>query len=255
MIEPSAISAPVRGRAASPTMQQTYWSRFQTVARDILILLSVLSAFLIAYNVTYGFGTIVVGAPVFPAWQSINNGLLGVHIATAVPPLFLGFYAFAPASRRAGNRAHRWVGTAYCVCIWISAVTGLILASANTRGIGAQLGFGCLAVAWFVTTYVAYKTARAKDYVTHRVWMIRSFALTMAVLTVRPLFLFGPGTVEWYVLVTWLCWVPNLLLAEAYLRITHYSGHLALPRRRAQSSSAGFSTSRLSAESGVPAPR
>jgi uncharacterized membrane protein len=217
-------------RVVSVEFKQAAWSFFQTTARVVLIILAILTGLFIAYNVTYKFGTTMNGAPVFPEWKSVNNALLGVHIATAVPPLFIGFYAFSPVSRRAGNRGHRWLGTAYCVCIWISAVTGLILATANTRGIGAQLGFGCLAVAWFSTTYFAYTTARAKHYVTHRQWMIRSFALTMAVLTVRPLYIFGPTTDAWYVLVTWICWLPNLTLAEIYLRITHYTGKLAWPR-------------------------
>jgi hypothetical protein len=37
---------------------------------------------------------------------------------------------------------------------------------------------------------------------------------------------------EWYPLKTWLCWVPNLILAELYVRVTDFKGRLvrALPR-------------------------
>ena len=57
----------------------------------------------------------------------------------------------------------------------------------------------------------------------HRCWMIRSYALTFAAVTLRlelPLF-FIFGGMEYPVAssyVAWLCWVPNLFIAELYLR-------------------------------------
>jgi uncharacterized membrane protein len=177
----------------------------------------------------------MVAAAVTP-WQIVNKSLLGLHIVTAFPPLLVGFYLFFPESRKGGNRTHRWLGTVYCVAIWISAVAGLIMAAANSRGIVAQTGFGTLAVIWFSTTLFAYRTAREKDFIAHREWMIRSYAITLAVVTVRPLFLFGPPSGidadTWYAMVTWLCWLPNLLIAEAYVRSTNVTGRLAIGRGR-----------------------
>ena len=53
--------------------------------------------------------------------------------------------------------------------------------------------------------------------------MIRNFALTLAAVTLRnymPLMLlaFGPSFRQSYVTVSWLCWVPNLLVAEWLVR-------------------------------------
>ena len=178
------------------------------------------------------------GSPVVPGWQTLNNIILITHIVTAIPPLLLGLFAFSRQARSWSLRVHRWIGTIYCVAIWISAITGTLLAAANGHGIGAKLGFGLLGVAWFTTTLFAYTTARQKDLINHRRWMIRSFALTLAVVSVRPMFLFGPPAGldpnTWYVMVTWLCWVPNLLIGELYARATLYSGRLAAstPRRR-----------------------
>jgi hypothetical protein len=53
--------------------------------------------------------------------------------------------------------------------------------------------------------------------------MIRNLALTLAAVTLRnwmPLMLFG---LHWpfrpaYIIVSWLCWVPNLLIAEWLVR-------------------------------------
>lgn len=110
-----------------------------------------------------------------------------------------------------------------------------MLAVANPHGLWAKLGFGTLAVVWFVTTTFAYVTARRKDFAAHRVWMIRSFAVTLAVVSIRPMGLFGPllpgFTVdEWYVLLTWMCWVPNLMIGEIYARMTTPAGRLRLGR-------------------------
>ena len=67
--------------------------------------------------------------------------------------------------------------------------------------------------------------------------MIRSYGISLAVVTIR--FLGTPEGMtkaEWFPYLTWLCWVPNFLIAELYVRITNERGRLALvpkqkPRR------------------------
>ena len=186
------------------------------------------------------------GSPMWPSFPAFNLWVLIIHIATAIPPLFIGLIAFSSRARRWSWRVHRWIGTTYCMTIWISAITGGMLAAANEHGILAKMGFGTLAVVWFMTTYWAYTTARAKDFIAHRRWMIRSFAVTLAVVSVRPMFLFPPPfgleLETWYVMVTWLCWVPNLIAGEIYARVTMYSGRLELEKdlkRRERQGTAG----------------
>ncbi|MEM8635235.1 MAG: DUF2306 domain-containing protein [Pseudomonadota bacterium] len=170
------------------------------------------------------------GAPFFRNWQYGNWIILLIHVATAIPPLLIGPFAFSKKLRSKSVRWHRWIGVTYCLCIWISAVTGVMLATANTRGIVAQMGFSGLGITWFTTTWLAYTTARAKDIVAHRRWMLRSYAVTLAVVSIRPMFLidvpFGLSADDWYRLVTWMCWVPNLLIAETYIRITKPNARL-----------------------------
>jgi hypothetical protein len=59
-------------------------------------------------------------------------------------------------------------------------------------------------------------------FIEHRAWMIRSFALTFAAVTLRlylPLhLLFQVHFDDAYRAISFLCWVPNLLVAELYLR-------------------------------------
>jgi hypothetical protein len=58
--------------------------------------------------------------------------------------------------------------------------------------------------------------------------MIRSFALTLAAVTLRlylPLSrIAGIPFYDAYVPIAWLCWVPNLLVAETWLRLRRRGG-------------------------------
>ena len=74
----------------------------------------------------------------------------------------------------------------------------------------------------------------------HRRWMIRSFALTFAAVTLRlylPIFpLLGVSFLDGYRAVSFLSWVPNLIVAEIYLR-----GGFARRAAPAQTAHAGYS--------------
>jgi Predicted membrane protein (DUF2306) len=90
-------------------------------------------------------------------------------------------------------------------------------------GIKTHLGFATLGILTAMTTAIAYARIRAFDVSRHREWMIRSFALIFAAVTLRvelPLLIvaykgaFAPA----YAIVAWLCWIPNLAWAEWYVR-------------------------------------
>jgi hypothetical protein len=69
---------------------------------------------------------------------------------------------------------------------------------------------------------MAFIRIRVRDLVSHREWMIRSFALTLAAVTLRiylPVSLLsGVEFLDAYPVIAWACWVPNLLIAEAVIR-------------------------------------
>lgn len=185
------------------------------------------------------------GTQIVPGARRLNFAILSVHVGTAIPPLLIGLFAFSERARRFSIRIHRWIGTVYCVCIWISALTGIALAVGNTMGLASRLGFSTLGVLWFVTTYFAYRHARQKNIPLHRQWMIRSFALTLAVVSIRPILML-PMFVEVDTVLlnnigSWACWVPNLILAELYIRRTNFRGMLLARRKRATSRSLAHS--------------
>lgn len=146
---------------------------------------------------------------------------LAAHALGAATALLVGCFQGLPAVRR--RRAlHRWLGRIYTAGCMLGGVAGFVMAFGTTAGPIAGLGFGLLAPIWIYTTGMGWLTARAGQYEAHRRWMMRSFALTFAAVTLRlylPIgIIAGMSFQEIYVATAWISWIPNLLLVELWLR-------------------------------------
>lgn len=190
----------------------------------------------------FAFFSLLIGCyPVFYFLADMaNNGLLsqkeaeiltsGVwnwmfyqHIIFGGICLFIGWIQFNKAFRNSYLNIHRLIGKVYVVTALLSGIAGLYIAIFAEGGWVAQLGFGAMAVSWLVTTFLAYTTIRRKEVGAHKNWMLRSYALCWAAVTLRielPLFQIGFGMdfISAYLIIAWLCWVPNLLVAEIIIR-------------------------------------
>ena len=140
------------------------------------------------------------------------------------PPtaLILGAIQFFPETARPLAGWHRRAGTVYVICCLVGGSAGLLLALGVSSGPIATAGFGTLAVLWIAFTANAWRLARARDFVRHRRWMIRSYALTFAAVTLR---LYLPiaaiahlDFMQAYRAISFLAWVPNLIVAEWLVR-------------------------------------
>jgi uncharacterized membrane protein len=119
--------------------------------------------------------------------------------------------------------AHRWLGRLYVAAVVVGGVAGFSLALHSFGGGVAQMGFALLAVCWLACTINAYRLIRHGDVSAHRRWMIRSYAVTLSAVTLR---FYLPGSqlaglpmAVAYPAIAWLCWVPNLLVAEWFVRL------------------------------------
>jgi hypothetical protein len=118
------------------------------------------------------------------------------------------------------------MGRLYLLGVLVGGAAGLYLAPFSYGGLITHTGFGTLAVLWLVTGVLAYRAIRARRIEDHRRWMTRNFALTLAGVMLRvwvPLMTTVIAFDVAYVVIAWLCWVPNLVVAELMLRA---------PRRR-----------------------
>jgi uncharacterized membrane protein len=142
-----------------------------------------------------------------------------LHIAAAMVATAIGPFQFLPriTTKRYVN-LHRWLGRTYLLGILLGGLSGLYMAFLAYGGFPARLGFGMLAVAWLSSGAMAYRHIRRKEIQSHRQWMIRNYALTFAAVTLRFWLLTFQATgvelSEAYITVAWLCWVPNLMVAE-----------------------------------------
>jgi uncharacterized membrane protein len=141
-----------------------------------------------------------------------------LHLGGGGVALALGAVQLNAALRSRRIQLHRIMGRVYVVSVILSAVSGLRMAVASQGGIVAHLGFGLLACAWLFTTVRGFLRIRAGDDLDHRAWMIRSYSLTFAAVTLRiyvPLaFAVGAPFEIAYPVIAWLCWVPNVIVAE-----------------------------------------
>lgn len=139
-------------------------------------------------------------------------------------------WQLARSLRRRAPRAHRWTGRVYVAGVAAGATGGLALAPTAYGGAVSGTGFALLAVTWATTTALGVAAARRGDLTAHRRWMTRSAALTVAAVTLRLLLGtyagldaagLAPVTFETaYRAAAWLCWLPNLAIAQWLLRST-----------------------------------
>lgn len=151
--------------------------------------------------------------------NSVWHAAFYTHITFGGIALLTGWSQFSQKLREKYLNTHRLVGKIYVIAVVLSSISGLFIAFFATGGIGNVLGFGILAVIWFISVFNAYASILKRDIYQHENWMIRNYALTLAAVTLRiwlPLlssFVFH-DFIPAYRIVSWLCWVPNLIIAE-----------------------------------------
>jgi uncharacterized membrane protein len=151
-----------------------------------------------------------------------TTGLL-MHIVGAMLAVILGPFQFLPRSRsRRFLNVHRWLGRTYLIAVLVGGLGGLYMAPLSYGGLTTHLGFASLGILWLVSGWKAYRHIRHKEIESHREWMMRNYALTFAGVMLRVWMpLSGAVGLEFlpsYLVVAWLCWVPNLLVAEWMIR-------------------------------------
>jgi uncharacterized membrane protein len=173
------------------------------------------------YNTDVGFLRIKQDYIDIDSWRTA----FFVHVYASMWVLLAGFTQFSEWLRDYYGRLHRILGYVYAVdVILITGPAGLLMGFYANGGITSKIAFVVLAVLWIYTTVVAVQKARKGDFVAHRDYMIRSFALTLSAVTLRAWkwsitnAVDGLPPMDVYRAVAWLGWVPNLALAEFLIR-------------------------------------
>ncbi len=170
----------------------------------------------------YAFSYLVLRDRMFPSniaasFQARPWGIYS-HVLFGGLALALGPFQFRRSLLVRRRSLHRRMGKVYVISALLTGTAGLYMSFYSFGGAWTHAGFGLLALGLITTTALAWIAIRAGDVATHREWIIRSFALLFAAVTLRielPLLImafkaFTPA----YRIVSWLCWVPNALWAE-----------------------------------------
>jgi uncharacterized membrane protein len=176
------------------------------------------------YSLRYAFLGEVAYVPELS--ESFKQRPLTLTIHTLFGPLALigGLTNLLPTMRRRGRwLAHRWIGRGYVVSCLLLGAAGLSMALHAAGGTFSRVGFTLLALATLVTSAQAYLAIRRRHVRQHREWMLRSYALIFAAVTLRiwlPLLImaYGGQFLPAYRWVAWISWVPNALFAEWTIR-------------------------------------
>ncbi|MDT0696865.1 DUF2306 domain-containing protein [Mammaliicoccus sciuri] len=117
---------------------------------------------------------------------SVQYSALVIHIILAFIALVTGFIQFIDYIRRIKPKLHRYIGRIYVISILVSGLLAFVLFFYSENYTKA-MAFLVLAILWLFTTWKAYRKAVKRNFREHRIWMIRSFGITLVAVSARLL--------------------------------------------------------------------
>ncbi len=139
--------------------------------------------------------------------------VVGAGIALLISPIQFMIY-------RKNRTLHRYLGRVYFLAVIVGSIGGYYMAWYAFGGIVSTVGLATLTTLWWSFTLLAVNYARKGNIAAHRQWMIRSFALTFAAVTLRlmsPLLHEVLDEVTAQQTVYWASWSLNLAVAQWWI--------------------------------------
>jgi hypothetical protein len=166
-----------------------------------------------------------------PEWAQIVPFRAWPHIIAAAIALVAGSLQFAATIRRRSLKARVWVGKIYMSSVLIASALALYIAVAF-KIVDNRWLIGSMAGLWLVTTGFAWLDARSHRIEQHRLWVMRSYALTLTFVSTRlvPDLLLksmgyaGFSALYWVLIVVSLLLPDLILYAETAVKASRWSG-------------------------------
>jgi uncharacterized membrane protein len=157
-------------------------------------------------------------------------GLTLVHIVPGLLFMILGPLQLSATIRARHLKWHRWSGRVFVVCGVVIGVSALVM----SFGMPAIGGVNQAAATTLFGTFFLFALGKAvwhirrREVALHREWMIRAFAVGLAVATIRPLIgmffatsrLTGLTPHEFFGIAFWIGFTVQLIAAEAWIHAT-----------------------------------
>jgi len=166
---------------------------------------------------------------------STTSGI-GLHFATGGIILILGSIQLIAGIRNRYPAVHRWIGRLYVISSVLAAIGGLvfILIKGTIGGLVMDIGFGLYGVLMLLAAIETYRHAVAGRLEKHRAWALRLYALAIGSWLYRMDYGFwllladGLGHTRSFAgvfdkVMAFFFYIPNLLVAEAFIRARAYN--------------------------------
>jgi hypothetical protein len=153
-----------------------------------------------------------------------------IHVFSSILVLLAGFTQFSNTIFKKYRGFHKKMGYLYVINIlMVTGPASLLMGFYANGGVSSRIAFVLLAILWLGFTAIALYKAIKKNFVAHRIFMIRSFALTLSAITLRIWkVIFATTTaippMDRYRIIAWLGWGLNLLVAE-YIISTYFNSN------------------------------
>ena len=153
-----------------------------------------------------------------------------IHIIPGVLFMLLGPLQFSATIRARHLQWHRWSGRVYLLCSLIIGISALVMSVGMPAigGLTQAVATTLFALLFLFALGKAYWHVRHREIAQHREWMIRAFAIGLAVATIRPIIglffatsrLSGLTPEMFFGIAFWIGFVLHFLAAEAWIRWT-----------------------------------
>lgn len=168
-----------------------------------------------------------------------------IHIVPGLLFMILGPFQFNSTIRARYPRWHRVNGRIFLICSLVIGISALVMsfgmpAIGGVNQAAATIVFGTF---FLFALCKAFWHIRRREIALHREWMIRGFAMGLAVATIRPIVgiffatsrLTGLTPHEFFGTAFWLGFVLQLMAAEAWIHATQPGSQTAALRERVPS--------------------
>jgi uncharacterized membrane protein len=191
---------------------------YSTAWRTIVVLLSVEIAIVSVLR----YFTSLAEPPEPIVANAFATPFLPIHVAASVVALLLGPLQFVRRVRTRRPGFHRATGRLYVIGCAIGAPTGVVLALGSTAGPMVNVGFAIPGVLCAVFTWLGWRAAVERRFDDHRDWMLRSYGMIAAAITLRLLIpaaaFLEIDFLAAYRVNSWTAWIINLLVIEYAIR-------------------------------------
>ena len=153
-----------------------------------------------------------------------------IHIIPGLLFMVLGPLQFSATLRARHLRWHRWSGRVYLICSLVIGVSALVMSVGMPAigGLTQAIATTLFALYFLFALGKAYWSVLHRKIAQHREWMIRAFAIGLAVATIRPIIglffatsrLSGLTPDAFFGIAFWIGFVLHLLAAEAWVQWT-----------------------------------